>query len=69
MENDCGFAKCASFLHSVRHIPYVSHCKTASKIKIKTADQICVTMSSQFNFYVNAEFAFLGIYSAFAMYR
>lgn len=37
--------------------------------KKKTADQICVTMSSQFNFYVDVEFAFLGRYNALAIYR
>lgn len=67
MENDHGFRNYAPFLHSVEHIPYVSSCKTASKRK--TADQICVTMSSQFNFYVDVEFAFLGRYKALAIYR
>lgn len=69
MKNDHGFAKYASFLHSVGHIPYVSSCKTASKRKIKTVDQICVSMGSQFNFYVDVEFVFLGRYSDFAVYR
>lgn len=69
MENDHGFAKYAPFLRSLKHIPYISSCKTASKRKIKPADQICVTMSCQFNFYVDVNFKFLGRYSALAIYR